>query len=201
MKRFFVLIFLTFISFSTFASEWDHIGNALKNIEKIYVDSTYKFVYIEQAEKIYDTRQVLEYVYFDYDPHNVGGFKYFNHKLDTLPPTYEFYSIHSKTEKYLTTVNIFTTKIPAPVYERYLFGYSLMKAGWATFSIGTGVGLVGGILYGVGIKNHNVKEITAGSVLLGCGGAIIGVSIPLLCFGDNIKRETNTLFETYNILK
>ena len=94
-----------------------------------------------------------------------------------------------------------------------------MKSGWITLSIGTCVGIVGGILYSVGQyqptqtlppgiiinplpqPSTRTQILTAGVVLLGCGSTIIGVSIPLLCFGDNTKREANTLFKTYNILK
>ena len=196
-----ILLIITLVV-NLYAQDWNQIGNAFKMAEKIYVDSTYNFVYVQHAEKIYEERPILEYVYFDYDDNpNVGGFKYFNHKLDTLPPTYEFYDVHFKTETYLAKENMRILKIPAPIYDRYMFGNTLMKAGWINFSIGTGIATIGGILYGVGAKNNNLNEIKAGGALLAVGGTIIGVSIPLLCFGDNAKREANTLLKTYDILK
>jgi hypothetical protein len=183
-----------------YAQDWNQIGNAFKIAEKIYIDSTYKFVYINQVEKIYNYKIKTIYVYFDYDAIN-GGYKRFGYKLDTVPKTYEFRNSYNTTEKYVAVINNTTIKIPAPIYDRYVFGHTLMKAGWINFSIGTGIAAIGGILYGSGAKNNNLNKIKAGGALLGIGGTIFGISIPLLCFGDNAKREANTLLKTYDILK
>ena len=201
MKRIFSSIFLIItLVINLYAQDWNQIGNALKIAEKIYISPTYKFVYINQVEKIYNYKIKTTYVYFDYDTIN-GGYKRFDHKLDTVPETYEFRNSYNTTERYIAGINNTTMKIPTPIYERYIFGHTLMKAGWINFSIGTGIAAIGGILYGVGAKNNNLNEIKASGVLFSIGGTIFGISIPLLCFGDNAKREANTLLKTYDILK
>lgn len=221
MKRFFTLVFLICTSFFICASDYNQIGNILKNAEKFYVDSSHNFIHVKYCETFYSTRIVPTYVYaeFSTDPNHPGfKYKYLDTKLDTLPSNYEFCYMGKTIEKHLTRADFKLAKIPVPVYNRYLFGCKLMKSGWITFSIGTCVGIIGATLYSIRINNYNYNYIpgvvpnveqnnlqtqlhVAGAVLLGCSGTIIGVSIPLLCFGDNTKREANTLFETYNILK
>ena len=203
MKRFLSLtLFVISLVSNIFSQNWDIIGNAFKTAEKIYVDSdsTYNFIYVRYVEKRYNYKVKTIYVYFDYDPIN-GGYKRFEYKLNTIPETYEFRNSYNIIEKCLVGINNTTMKIPGPTYDRYMFGHTLMKAGWINFSIGTGITAIGGILYGVGAKHSNLNEIKAGGSLLGVGGTIIGVAIPLLCFGDNAKREANTLLKTYDILK
>ena len=202
MKRLFSSILLIFtLVINLYAQDWNQIGNALKIAEKIYVGSTHKFVYINQVEKIYNYKIKTTYVYYEYDDFGGVSYKYFDHKLKNIPANYEFRNSYNTTERYIAGIINTTMKIPTPIYERYMFGHTLMKAGWINFSIGTTLTVVGGILCGVGAKNNNLNEIIASDVLLGVGGTIFGVSIPLLCFGDNTKREANTLLKTYDILK
>ncbi len=199
MKRFlFFILFVISLVPNIFSQNWDIIGNAFKITEKFYIDSSYKFVYVNYVEKIYNYKVKTIYAYFDYDPVN-GGYKRFEYKLDTIPKTYEFRNSYNITEKCLVGINNKTMKIPTPIYDRYIFGCQLMKAGWINFSIGTGIATIGGILYGVGAKNNNLNEIKTGGALLGVGGTIIGISIPLLCFGDNAKREANIDCKVFNL--
>ena len=202
MKRylFFVVLFTHLVS-NVNSQSWDKIGDVFTKAEKIYIEPTHQFVLVDYVEKDYNYRIETTFVYYEYDAYGGMSYKYFDHKLENPPVTYVFRNSYDKKTKYLSRVDNKILKIPVPVYERYLFGCTLMKSGWITFSIGLCTGAIGGILYGIGAKNHNGNEITAGAALLGCGGTIISVSIPLLCFGDNTKREANTLFETYNILK
>lgn len=39
----------------------------------------------------------------------------------------------------------------------------------------------------------------AGDALLGIGGTLVSISLPLLCFGDATKREANVDYETFNL--
>ena len=39
----------------------------------------------------------------------------------------------------------------------------------------------------------------AGDALLGIGGTLVSISLPLLCFGDAAKREANVDYETFNL--
>ncbi len=88
--------------------------------------------------------------------------------------------------------------IPACVYDRYQFGRTLMKAGWVNFGVGLGISAIGSILLVTNI-NHNDLQNKAGYAFNSIGGTLVVVSIPLLCFGDNAKREANVDYEVFNL--
>lgn len=87
-----------------------------------------------------------------------------------------------------------TVKIPKTLYDRYVMGENLMTAGWITMLVGGMLTISGGIMYNhwnqVG-KSEFPNMGKASMAFMGVGGTLIGVSIPLLCFGDNAKREAN----------
>ena len=91
--------------------------------------------------------------------------------------------------------------LPTPIYNRYMFGDELMKWGWVNFSFGSALTAVGGIIAGVGTNNGNVKQAQIGYGLIGVGGTLLSVSLPLLCFGDNAKRQANVDYEMFNLMK
>ena len=43
------------------------------------------------------------------------------------------------------------------------------------------------------------RLMKAGDALLGIGGTLVSISLPLLCFGDAAKREANVDYETFNL--
>lgn len=98
-----------------------------------------------------------------------------------------------------TPKQINTKYVPDVVYDRYMFGHKLMKAGWINFGIGLSVAAIGGILLAAK-DDQTIPQIKAGDALLGIGGTLLSVSIPLLCFGDEAKREANVDYEVFNLL-
>lgn len=201
MKKVIILISLLIVSLlPTFGRGM--IDTALRSGEyKIYSDPEKKFVYINYLEKIYRTETVTTYVYYDYGANGRWSYKYLDHKLDTVPQYMTFRNSYTEDRKILESVYNNTLKIPTGVYERYRLSNKLMIAGWVDLSVGTGLAIIGGILYGTGLKNQNQAEVISGSVFLGTGGTLVGFSIPLLCFGDNIKRESNVNCEIFNLLR
>ena len=43
------------------------------------------------------------------------------------------------------------------------------------------------------------RLMKADDALLGIGGTLVSISLPLLCFGDAAKREANVDYETFNL--
>lgn len=100
-----------------------------------------------------------------------------------------------------TPKQINTKYVPDVVYDRYMFGEKLMKSGWINFGIGLSVAAIGGILLvAKDVQTQTISQIKAGDALLGIGGTLLSVSIPLLCFGDEAKREANVDYEVFNLL-
>lgn len=86
--------------------------------------------------------------------------------------------------------------VPYVIYQNYTIGSNCFKAGSYMICIG-GVASLTGLSLMLGDKN-NITAYKAGIGLTSIGGTLVSVSLPLLCFGDHIKRETNML---YSILK
>jgi len=87
-----------------------------------------------------------------------------------------------------------TYYMPIVVYNGYRAGDIRCKAGWVCLSVGAATVITGRILK----QTTNEKY---GDYLTIVGGSIFGVSIPLLVFGDHIKRESNMyneLFKRYD---
>ena len=88
--------------------------------------------------------------------------------------------------------------VPFEIVDRYDYGCKLFKSGIVTISIGAGVSVIGGILYGCGLSSDNVGAMRSGLLFTSLGSGLIGVSIPLFCVGDNIKRQANKDLEAYD---
>lgn len=82
-----------------------------------------------------------------------------------------------------------STYLPTPVYEEYKFGRKCYRTGSAFITLGSIMAVAGGICYLASGGNQTAK--TAGEVLFVMGDVCITVSVPLLCFGDHMKREAN----------
>lgn len=89
--------------------------------------------------------------------------------------------------------------IPNVVFNRYMYGNRLMKAGWVNFGVGLGIAAVGGLLLVTKDRGQTITQIKAGDALMGIGGTLVSISLPLLCFGDAAKREANVDYETFNL--
>jgi hypothetical protein len=93
----------------------------------------------------------------------------------------------------ITNYNI-QTKIHRPtqsVLANYHIGYNCFEAGKTMVLVGVPISFIGAMCICGGINDNNYDACTAGYALLGIGGTFISVSVPLMCFGDHIKRECN----------
>ena len=88
--------------------------------------------------------------------------------------------------------------VPFEILDRYDYGCKLFKSGIVTISIGAGVSVIGGILYGCGLSSDNVGAMRSGLLFTSLGSGLIGVSIPLFCVGDKLKRKANKDLEAYD---
>ena len=88
--------------------------------------------------------------------------------------------------------------VPFEIVDRYDYGCKLFKSGIVTISIGAGVSVIGGILYGCGLSSDNVGAMRSGLLFTSLGSGLIGVSIPLFCVGDKLKRKANKDLEAYD---
>lgn len=88
--------------------------------------------------------------------------------------------------------------LPYVVLDHYKFGKRCYKGGTILISVGAPLALIGGILAGVGAQNGDAVVSNAGYAISVLGGACVSVSIPLLCFGDNMKRDANREFRLFN---
>jgi len=77
------------------------------------------------------------------------------------------------------------------VIENYRLGHNCFKAGSIMVGVGVPVMFVGALCVAGGNYGDNYAVMRAGYVLIGVGGTFVSFSIPLLCFGDHIKRECN----------
>ena len=57
---------------------------------------------------------------------------------------------------------------------------------------------IGGVLYECGLIADNADVLRSGLLFTSLGSGLIGVSIPLFCVGDNLKRQANKDLETYH---
>jgi len=91
-----------------------------------------------------------------------------------------------------------STYLPAPIVEEYKFGVKCFKTGGVFITIGAPMAFIGGILWGCATETNKNGQVTvnngllvAGEVLVGIGASMVSVSIPLLSFGDHMKRDAN----------
>lgn len=88
------------------------------------------------------------------------------------------------------------TKIHRPtqsVLANYHIGHNCFEAGKVMILVGVPISFIGAMCICGGINDNNYDACTAGYALLGIGGTFISVSVPLMCFGDHIKRECNMI--------
>lgn len=77
------------------------------------------------------------------------------------------------------------------VLHNYIIGRRCFYSGKVFVSVGLLTSIVGAICIWQG--SYNTTAVTTGYTLLGIGSSFISVSIPLLCWGDHIKRECNMM--------
>jgi len=90
-------------------------------------------------------------------------------------------------------------QVSAPVFEEYRFGRRCYNAGCVLISVGAPLSFIGGILLGCSMKADSKGQVyvsdqsafIAGEVFVCIGAPMVSVSVPLLCFGDHMKREAN----------
>lgn len=88
--------------------------------------------------------------------------------------------------------------VPETIVCNYKIGQKCYTAGAAIVSVGT-LCLVPGILLSAVGSTLDAKQIGYG--FLSVSGTLVGISIPLLCFGDHIKRETNMVYDVWSSLE
>lgn len=108
--------------------------------------------------------------------------------------------ILTKYEDYSKPNYALVTYIPKQILDDYKVGYRCYKAGSTFISIGAFAAFFGEVIYRNGLRHNNPDGIRYGAALLYTGGSFISVSIPLLCFGDNMKRSCNRDYKTYKLL-
>lgn len=220
MKRFLNTFLLCTVSIICLGQEWNTLGTHIKRSTNVYDNITYVTLNCKHLVTTYTTDSIRLFIYTDQDgwthmltydsfdnSYNYVNTKYKgssivneNVKLYSIPETYS--SLVTRTvykQNKDTVTNFYDIVIPKPIYNRYLFGKQLMTAGWINFGVGIGLTAIGGVLYGTGLNSKNTNHINSGIAILSTGSALISVSIPLLCFGDNAKRESNTDFEMFEL--
>ena len=90
----------------------------------------------------------------------------------------QFVALRTSTEKIV---------LPKVIYDEYMFGRRLTKAGVVTLSVSVPLSIIGVVC----ARNQNPNTRIAGYSMLGVGSAAFSCSIPLLCFGDHLKRTAN----------
>lgn len=92
-------------------------------------------------------------------------------------------------------------RFPEFIYNEYEYGCKLFKSGVVTISVGAGVFALGSILYGCGLSTDNANAIQSGLIFTSLGSGLVGVSVPLFCWGDHLKRNANKTLDLYEILR
>ena len=92
-------------------------------------------------------------------------------------------------------------RFPEFIYNEYEYGCKLLKSGVVTISVGAGVFALGSILYGCGLSTDNANAIQSGLIFTSLGSGLVGVSVPLFCWGDHLKRNANKTLDLYEILR
>ena len=201
MKRIFIALMLCMVSVMCFGQEWDCIRHDIGNSDSVVLENNIYRIY--RIDIIRDTIPITKAMNL-YESYNKPYIRVeAGTPLDLMCAKDSAYHLVHRyyVQKYnYTKVPQQNSFIPKPILERYKYGNKLMNCGWINFSIGSVLTIVGGAVYGSGVKQNKINEVKSGITLLSVGGTFIGISIPLLCFGDNAKRQTNTDYETFNIL-
>lgn len=108
-----------------------------------------------------------------------------------------------QSTQFVSKTSSLNLEVPQVIWNEYQQGRSLYNGGVVTISVGCGLSALGGILYCSAILSPDSSKsaVVGGLVLSYLGSSLIGVSIPLLCWGDHLKRTANKDMELYSILK
>lgn len=87
--------------------------------------------------------------------------------------------------------------VPKSIIYNYDQGRVCFNTGVAFISIGA-LFMVPGTLFSLFGSTPKSKRIGAG--LLYTGSTLVSVSVPLLCFGDHIKKDANMAYEVWSSL-
>lgn len=108
-----------------------------------------------------------------------------------------YYKGYTDDLYYILSVPALAEDVPPTIVYNYKQGENCFIAGSILAGIG-GFLVIPGILQMFCGKNIKQKQIGTG--LLSAGSTLVGVSIPLLCFGDHIKKDANMAYEVWDIL-
>lgn len=114
---------------------------------------------------------------------------------DTTYNEYRTFTYHAVVEKYDNNAYV-QTKIHRPtqsVLANYHIGTNCFTTGKTIVGISIPVMFVGVMCLAGGMYDDNYNARCAGYAIMGVGCTLISVSIPLMCFGDHIKRECNMI--------
>lgn len=122
--------------------------------------------------------------------------------LKTTQQTTQVGQYVSSTQFVLKTSSL-NLEVPQVIWNEYQQGCNLYKGGIVSISVGCGLAALGSILYCSAIASPDSSESAAvgGLVLSSLGSSLVGISIPLLCWGDHLKRTANKDMELFSILK
>lgn len=115
---------------------------------------------------------------------------------DTTYKEYRTFTYHVVITNYNNSEKWIRNNICPPtksVLSNYHIGHNCFAAGKAMVGVGVPISFIGAMCLVGGINDNNYDACTAGYALLGIGGTFISVSVPLMCFGDHIKRECNMI--------
>lgn len=163
MKKLIMALMLCLVSVTTFSQSWD----LLNHITRYTAVSNIKN---------YMSGDIL-----------VSDTTYKEHRIFTYKAVIANYN---NSEKWIRNNIYQPTK---SVLSNYHIGHNCFEAGKAMVLVGVPISFIGAMCICGGINDNNYDACTAGYALLGIGGTFISVSIPLMCFGDHIKRECNMI--------
>lgn len=175
-KRILTLLGLAASAACLAQSDWNYIGSpsGLNFRERSYV--TYTTEKVCYYIPTYDTRMV---------PSN-----------DLMDDDWTIYRDEVEHDGYRTVC------MPTPVYEEYKLGFTCVKTGVITISVG-GLAALAGIgcfMSAPGADNPKACR-TAGAALCGIGGGVACLSVPLFCWGDHMRRDANWKLQLMEQLK
>lgn len=157
----------------------------------------------DEWDELYEYSNIITYHYYEEDSIR------FRNEIYDVTTDYVFIQKYKdigyfEEDGYYTQLHSVTLneiKIPKVIYDEYKMGTSLFKCGKVFVGVGIPLVFSGMLLQVHGIKRMNEDAIIASSVFYGIGGTCVSVSIPLLCWGDHLKRTSNKDYKLYNLLK
>lgn len=217
MKKFLIALMLCLVSSIGFCQDWDSIGKNIFNNEMVVHYERQHITRHKIRNHTIKNREYKKTIIYNYLDTRTGIKFQYQTMIDTSLQQYQDYVFLGECEVekpiigsisksgYLKEMPIHKTKDPIidkVILDNYLIGDRCYKSGQAIIIIGSIVTFISlpFVFYDVK-KNENgviIKSTSAGIACAAIGGTLISVSLPLLCFGDHIKRETNMI---YSVLK